>query len=248
MSERPVFRRSRQESDGPLRAMVVLLVLVGGALLARPTLQPAAAKGTLVEVRGDVARPGLHRVEPATTRAAVAAAGGHVEVAPAGLLHHGDRIEVHGDVARVRPASDPLLVGLPVDLNTADAIALAAIPGVGPETAEAVVSWRRRHGSFGTVHELQRVPGVGPSTVALMAPFVTTLPVGPPPPTAPLNLNSASASALERLPGIGPVLAARIVVERAEGGPFRTPDDLVRVQGVGPRLLEKVRPFVDCAP
>ena len=49
-----------------------------------------------------------------------------------------------------------------------------------------------------------------------------------------LDLNSASAAELQRLPGIGPVGAGRIVAERERNGPFRSPADLSRVTGFGP--------------
>ncbi|MEY4070688.1 MAG: hypothetical protein RL721_1302, partial [Candidatus Eisenbacteria bacterium] len=53
---------------------------------------------------------------------------------------------------------------------------------------------------------------------------------------------SASAAELDALPGIGPVLAARIVAHRDRHGPFRSPDELLAVPGIGPRLLERIRP------
>ena len=60
----------------------------------------------------------------------------------------------------------------------------------------------------------------------------------PPPPAPPaddrLDLNVASALELQRLPGIGPVGARRIVEERDAGGPYRSVGDLVRVAGFGP--------------
>ena len=59
-----------------------------------------------------------------------------------------------------------------------------------------------------------------------------------------LNLNRANAAALEALPGIGPVLAERIVNDRESHGPFRTVDELDRVSGVGPAVLERMRPLL----
>jgi competence protein ComEA len=56
-----------------------------------------------------------------------------------------------------------------------------------------------------------------------------------------LDLNAATAADLEALPGIGPVLARRIVEHRAQRGAFRRLDDLLQVKGVGPRLLEGLR-------
>jgi competence protein ComEA len=60
----------------------------------------------------------------------------------------------------------------------------------------------------------------------------------------PLDLNSASASDLESLPGVGPVLAERIVAYREESGPFRTVDQLVEVAGIGPAVLDDVTDLV----
>lgn len=57
-----------------------------------------------------------------------------------------------------------------------------------------------------------------------------------------VDLASASAAELDALPGIGPVLAARIVAHRDRHGPFRSPDELLAVPGIGPRLLERIRP------
>ena len=55
-----------------------------------------------------------------------------------------------------------------------------------------------------------------------------------------IDLNTAGVSELDRLPGIGPVLAARIVAHRDAHGPFRGPEELLAVQGIGPRLLERL--------
>jgi competence ComEA-like helix-hairpin-helix protein len=63
-----------------------------------------------------------------------------------------------------------------------------------------------------------------------------------------LDVDRARAGDWERLPGIGPALAARIVADRAEHGPFRTPEGLLRVRGIGPRTLERMRPFLRSAP
>ena len=60
----------------------------------------------------------------------------------------------------------------------------------------------------------------------------------------PVNLNTADAAALDTLPGIGPVLAERIIAFRTENGPFASVDDLGEVSGIGDRLLEQLRPLV----
>ena len=56
-----------------------------------------------------------------------------------------------------------------------------------------------------------------------------------------IDPNSASASELERLPGIGPALAGRIVEDRGRRGAFSSPEALLRVPGIGPKILGRIR-------
>ena len=58
-----------------------------------------------------------------------------------------------------------------------------------------------------------------------------------------IDVNSADEAQLDLLPGIGPRLAARIVEERRTEGSFASLDELVRVAGLGPRLVERLRPY-----
>jgi competence protein ComEA len=57
-------------------------------------------------------------------------------------------------------------------------------------------------------------------------------------------VNQASASDLESLPGVGPVLAGRIVSHRDENGSFETPEDLLDVSGIGEAILARLRPLI----
>lgn len=59
-----------------------------------------------------------------------------------------------------------------------------------------------------------------------------------------LNLNRASETELDGLPGVGPVLAKRIVTYRAERGNFGSVDDLQKVTGIGPAKFSELRNFV----
>jgi len=59
-----------------------------------------------------------------------------------------------------------------------------------------------------------------------------------------LDPNLATESDLEVLPGIGPALAKRIAIELATNGPFDSVEDLLRVKGIGPKTLERIRPFL----
>jgi competence ComEA-like helix-hairpin-helix protein len=58
-----------------------------------------------------------------------------------------------------------LLLGNPLDLNTATQIDLEALPGVGPKTAAAILEERARRGGYRSVTELLEVRGIGPATL-----------------------------------------------------------------------------------
>ena len=172
-------------------------------------------------------------------------------------------------VAAAERAARPLADGERIDPNTADAIELDRLPGVGPALAGRIVEDRDRNGPYRRPEDLQRVTGVGARTLERMAPRLE-LPeaavgsrsapsAGPPrlarsaragvrdpPPRgatagARVNLNTADPAALEALPGIGPALAQRIIAYRDSAGTFRTAEDLMRVRGIGPATLERIR-------
>lgn len=81
-----------------------------------------------------------------------------------------------------------------------------------------------------------------PATVRSLQPLAAELP-GPGVPVQ-LDINTAAAAQLEELPGIGPVLAQRILDRRTEEGPFEGPDDLLAVSGIGEKLLEELEPYI----
>ena len=56
-----------------------------------------------------------------------------------------------------------------------------------------------------------------------------------------IDPNRADADALQRLPGVGAATAAAIIASRDSAGPFRAADDLLRVRGIGPAKLERMR-------
>lgn len=58
-----------------------------------------------------------------------------------------------------------------------------------------------------------------------------------------VNINTASTTELESLPGVGPAIAARIVAERARK-PFTSVQDIDRVNGIGPKKLQQIAPYI----
>jgi competence protein ComEA len=103
----------------------------------------------------------------------------------------------------------------------------------------------------GFLHERTlRIPASPPETTADTA---TTLHITPPVPharstaTPPLSffadplvfLSRAPADSLDLLPGIGPVIAARIVAARSSHGKFSSWDDVLAIKGIGPRMIAR---------
>jgi competence protein ComEA len=67
-------------------------------------------------------------------------------------------------------------------------------------------------------------------------------------PAAAVNINTAPASELQTLPGIGAKVAERIVEYRQKNGPFKKVEELMNVRGVGEKNFLKLKPHVSIAP
>lgn len=165
----------------------------------RPTSGPvvaaspsAGARTTIVvHVVGAVRKPGVVTLnERARVQDAVAAAGGLTARADPGQLNLA-QVLLDGQQVRIgtrgRPAGEVRdgtgstgsaegtgtgSPGATLDLNSATAAQLDALPGVGPVTAQKILGWRTEHQRFTRVEELQEVPGIGPKTYAELAPLV----------------------------------------------------------------------------
>ncbi len=148
----------------------------------------AAAAEVVVDVTGQVARPGLVRLPPgARVDDALRAAGGALEGADlrrvnlARVLADGEQLVVPApgeEVPGPTPAAAATGAGTgapvgPLDLNTATAADLDALPGVGPVLAERILERRAAHGPYTSVDELAEVDGIGPTTLARLAPLLS---------------------------------------------------------------------------
>jgi competence protein ComEA len=172
----------------------------------------------------------------------------------------------YSDHHRTRPTELQRDATHRIDLNRATRSELMQIPGVGPQLAERIVSYRDSRGQFTRVEDLDAVHGIGDATLNKIRPWVVVhSPDEERPQTEPdrltrkqstvhvvkkpdgsaglVNVNTASLEELDTLPGIGPVLAQRIVTER-EKRPFASVDELRRVSGIGPKKLDAIRPLV----
>lgn len=143
-----------------------------------------------------------------------------------------------------------------IDPNRADVVELDRLPGVGAATARAIVAARDAGAVFRTPDDLESVRGLGPRTVERLRASLdfTRVPSNRPlgatrivDRSARVDVNHASAGELVSLPGVGPVLAERIVAERRRGR-FRDLDDLTRVPGVGLATVERLRGQAEAGP
>lgn len=158
----------------PAVACLALVVLSGAGLLALRSLEandgieivintPSPESLRIqVSITGAVLAPGVYTLQRGdTVQDAVEAAGGTAAGAatnglnPAAAVRNGDQLHV------------PTEAELPqkVNINTAEAWLLKALPGVGDELAQRIVDYRAQNGPFSRIEDLTRVAGVGPETL-----------------------------------------------------------------------------------
>ncbi|OMG08762.1 competence protein ComEA [Actinomyces naeslundii] len=234
--EDPV-RRPRRLAIAPRAAVVagsVLLVLA--VVLALRAVLTSTAAG------GESAPAAAGTTAAARPSAAVSTAGPRAgtATAPGGPSAGAGSVVVHVTGAVIRPGVVTLGEGSRVN----DAISAAG--GVSPDADTQQLNLAR----VLTDGEQIRVPRIGevlpdpaPQSGAAATPGAGTDPGKPGAGSASgtVNINTASASDLEKLPGIGPALAQRIVEYRDSHGPFASVDALTDVPGIGKAKLEALR-------
>jgi competence protein ComEA len=157
--------------------------------LPPPTSAPTKV---VVDVSGRVRHPGIVTLSSNARAAdAIKAAGGalpHADLTSINLAAHisdGEQIVVGGGGASSSASgtsggsgsgsgtAGSGVSGAKLDINTASAQELDALPGVGPVMAGRIVAYRQAHGAFTSVDQLQDVSGIGPSKYKQLAPLVS---------------------------------------------------------------------------
>lgn len=186
-----------------------------------PTGEELRTLPVVVHVAGAVARPGVVALEPgARLGDAVGAAGGALDDADLDAVN------------LARPLADGEQIYLPaVGEEPRDPLP-APSAGVGGSGGQGAAGTGGAGGS-GAGPGGPGSAGTGPGDGAGRDGTATAV-----------NLNQASATELEELPGIGPALAGRIVTHREEIGAFTSVDQLDDVSGIGPVLMDQLRDLV----
>lgn len=162
--------------------------IVGPASTNSGTTSETSPPLVTVHVAGQVISPGVYRFSPGVRVVdAVRAAGGATQDADlnavnlAGMLDDGQQIYIPASGERIpggaasttSEGTESGSTRLPLDLNRATADDLDILPGIGPSTAAAIVSYRDRNGPFASVEGLLDVPGIGPAKLAALAGLIT---------------------------------------------------------------------------
>ena len=203
-------------------AIVALLVAVPRALSSGPDVQPVPPRTDPVPTAGGSAAPGT---------VSISAPAGATADGPASTAEPGSTVLVHV-VGQVR---HPGVVRLHAGARLGDALRKAG--GATRRADLAAVNLARAVVDGEQVF----VPAPGETPPAAAA---------PPGPAAPgsrggvVDLNTADEAQLDALPGVGPVIAGRIVAWRQEHGRFSSVDELTEVSGIGDATFAELQPLV----
>ena len=144
-----------------------------------------------------------------------------------------------------------------LDLNKSSVSDLESLYGIGPVLAERIIEYRNQNGGFTSVSQLLDVNGIGEKKYERIkgSVFVSsdinyiqktefvnntiseknnTL----------ININTADLAELQKISGIGPVLAGRIIEYRNIHGDFSSVNNLENVSGIGPATIKRIQPYI----
>lgn len=160
-----------EQSDEPSGDEVILVIHVTGEVL-RPGLvtvdSGARVNDVVMAAGGPTTTADLHRLN----LAAPVADGMQVRVPAVGDEETGPLVVMPAQNADVLSGEQTIPPG-PVNLNTATAELLDTLPGVGPATASAILTWREENGGFHALEDLLAVPGIGRAKLAALRELVT---------------------------------------------------------------------------
>ena len=164
------------ERYGALALIFLVIVIIGGGVMlavnagdpAHPVeilSPPTFSKSGLppdVHVGGAVANPGIYPLREDDTIPDILQAAG-------GIAPHADssRLTIHVPTGEENPLPQK------VNLNIAETWLLQALPGIGPSRAQAIVAYRKQHGSFRQIEDITKVEGISHGIFDKVKDFIT---------------------------------------------------------------------------
>lgn len=129
---------------------------------------------------------------------------------------------------------------LVVDLNSCDSLELTGIPGIGPTLSHRVIQYRDKLGGFISKNQLLEVYGIDSSILMKMEPYFTISENN----IQKMDINTLDINELKHHPYINFRESNILMNYRKTHGPFKNVDDLKKVKGVRPDLVEKLTPYL----
>lgn len=240
---------TRKETVGLMALLAIVLLIVGG--MVAKTLSTASSPG--ITLRETFPQP---PAAPPPVRPPANA----LSSAPASEPDTASQVVVHVAGAVKKPG----VYHLPNGARGEDALKAAGGPTANANTDAINLAARVEDGSQLYFPNRKEQPEGGASSESISSPAVSmktpaqggvktgsraTHKGGKPgkltdPSQGRINLNTASAEELQRLPGVGPAMAERLLEFRKENGGFQSVEDLLQVSGIGDKKFAKMQPFV----
>ena len=122
-----------------------------------------------------------------------------------------------------------------VNINTATQEELQSLPGMDQSLAQSIVQYRQTNGPFKSVDDLSQVQGMDEQKLRGIKGQLTA---------EKINVNTAKADELQKVPGMDQALAQSIIQYRDTNGPFQSVDDLTKVQGISDQKLDSIQAYL----
>lgn len=144
---------------------------------------------------------------------------------------------------------------LRININTASKSELCKLNGIGDVKASSIITYREANNGFKNIEEIKNVSGIGDAIFAKISPFIyvgnpqypaQTTAVSDTQETSPssqekININTAGLTELQKIKGVGPKIAQKIIDYREENGSFKSIEEIVKVSGIGSDKFENMK-------